>query len=93
MSDFVADAWAILALLNEDTGSEAVADAVTRGVAISTVNLSEVVAKLADAGVPDLVIRTVVGELSLECSSCSLPEASCSDTEKLPGYVGPLATL
>ncbi|MGB3421341.1 MAG: hypothetical protein WBA52_13075 [Dolichospermum sp.] len=52
MSEVVVDASAILALLNQETGSEEVLIFIGKA-AISTVNLSEVIAKLADAGIPD----------------------------------------
>ncbi|MGQ0484148.1 MAG: type II toxin-antitoxin system VapC family toxin [Hyphomicrobiales bacterium] len=49
MADIVLDASAILALLRNEPGSEAVA-AVIAGGLVSTVNLSEVVAKLVERG-------------------------------------------
>ena len=47
--DFVLDASALLCLLNGEPGAERVAEALPRS-AVSAVNLSEVVSKLADAG-------------------------------------------
>ncbi len=69
MSSSVLDASALLALLHEEPGYETVADAVAAGAAISTVNLSEAVAKLSDAGMPEAVIREVLGSLGLEVVS------------------------
>ncbi len=53
----VLDASALLALLQREPGQERVAEAIARGSAISAVNLSEVVAKLRDAGVPESAIQ------------------------------------
>ena len=47
MSSWVLDASALLAMLNSEPGSERVAAALADSV-MSSVNLSEVVAKLAD---------------------------------------------
>ena len=51
MSKVVLDASAMLALIHREPGQESVADAVVES-AISAVNLSEVVGKLAERGVP-----------------------------------------
>ena len=65
MSEVVLDASAILALLNQETGSEEVLKFIGKA-AISTVNLSEVIAKLADAGIPEEDIREIISHLNLE---------------------------
>ncbi|QSV55238.1 MAG: type II toxin-antitoxin system VapC family toxin [Dolichospermum sp. UKL201] len=65
MSEVVVDASAILALLNQETGSEEVSRFIGKA-AISTVNLSEVIAKLADAGIPEEDIRQILSHLNLE---------------------------
>ncbi|MDB9310719.1 type II toxin-antitoxin system VapC family toxin [Aphanizomenon sp. CS-733/32] len=65
MSEVVVDASAILALLNEETGSEEVLKFIGKA-AISTVNLSEAIAKLADAGIPEEDIRQILSNLNLE---------------------------
>lgn len=46
----VLDASAVLALLQDETGADAVEDAIDEGAVISAVNLSEVLAKMVDAG-------------------------------------------
>ncbi|HYY87268.1 MAG TPA: type II toxin-antitoxin system VapC family toxin [Chloroflexota bacterium] len=66
MSSAVLDASALLALLQAEPGSDTVAEAVAAGAAIGTVNLSEAVAKLVEAGVPDATIPEVVDALVLE---------------------------
>ncbi len=65
MSKVVVDASAILALLNQETGSEEVSQFIDKA-AISTVNLSEIIAKLADAEIPEEDIRQILSNLNLE---------------------------
>ena len=48
----VIDASALLALLQDENGADEVVEAIADGAAISTVNLSEVLAKLAEHGQP-----------------------------------------
>lgn len=66
MTDCVLDASALLALLNREQGAERVARALGTGVAMSAVNLSEVVAKLADLGMPEVEIRDALESLGIE---------------------------
>jgi PIN domain nuclease of toxin-antitoxin system len=61
----VIDASALLALLNAEPGANIVAEALPRGV-INAVNLSEVVAKLSEAGMPEEAIRQALQALELE---------------------------
>ncbi|MDR5676477.1 MAG: type II toxin-antitoxin system VapC family toxin [Armatimonadota bacterium] len=74
MSSLVLDASALLALLQGEPGSEpweaAIADA-----AISAVNLSEVVAKLAELGMPEEEIRSTLEPLDLEVVDFDLEQA------------------
>ncbi|MFM2064607.1 MAG: hypothetical protein RLZZ507_4278 [Cyanobacteriota bacterium] len=65
MSEVVFDPSAILALLNQEPGSEEVLKFIGKA-AISTVNLSEVIAKLADAGIPENDIIIIINNLHLE---------------------------
>jgi PIN domain nuclease of toxin-antitoxin system len=65
MSEVVLDASAILALLNKEPGSDEVLKCIGKA-AMSTVNLSEVIAKLADAGIPEEDIRQIISHLNLE---------------------------
>lgn len=64
MSEMVLDASALLVLLNAEPGAERVAETVV-GATVSAVNYSEVVAKLADAGVPADDIGKALGGLGL----------------------------
>lgn len=50
MANAVLDASALLAYLRDEPGADAVADAIAEGVAISTVNLAEVLSHIADRG-------------------------------------------
>ncbi len=68
MAKAVIDASALLALLNGERGADVVAEALPEGV-ISSVNLSEVVAKLCDTGVPENVIPRILRPLGLEIES------------------------
>lgn len=61
----VLDASALLALLQHEPGSDVVANLLPRAV-ISAVNLSEVVAKLADRGVPRAELRLALDGLDLD---------------------------
>ena len=60
----VLDSSAILAVVHSETGAEVVLEAIPDGV-ISVVNISEVVAKLADRGYLDDAIRKELRELNL----------------------------
>lgn len=66
MSNVVLDASALLALLNQEPGSDSVAAAVRDGAVMAAVNLSEVVAKLSEAGVPEAAIRSAIHSFPLE---------------------------
>jgi ribonuclease VapC len=65
MTSYVLDASALLALLKQEAGSEQVADFITKGAAISSVNFSEVVAKLSESGMPEKAIHETLDMLSL----------------------------
>lgn len=65
MNRLVLDASALLAILNQEPGADRWAGAVPHAV-ISAVNLSEVIAKLADLGMPEPEIRQAVDPLGLE---------------------------
>ncbi len=60
----VLDASALLALVGAEPGWERVAEVLPRAV-VSTVNLSEVVAKLADRGIPAAEISELLAGLGL----------------------------
>lgn len=65
MSEVVLDASALLALVNSEPGADIVAEAIPEGI-ISAVNLSEVVGKLRQAGMPVKAIHQVLQPLGLE---------------------------
>lgn len=74
MNKVVLDASALLALLNAEPGSEEV-ESVIPGAAISTVNLSEVIAKLVENGMPEEAVRSVLGDIELDVHSFDLEAA------------------
>ena len=65
MASAVLDASALLALLNAEPGADVVGEAIS-DAAISAVNLSEVVAKLSDVGMPGEAIDGALRGLALE---------------------------
>jgi len=65
VSECVLDASALLALLNDEPGSEKV-KGVVPDAAVSSVNISEVVAKLMDNGAPEEAVREALLTLGLE---------------------------
>lgn len=65
MADIVLDASAILALLRNERGSEAVGAIIANGL-VSTVNLSEVVAKLVERGTTAADAVDIVESLPFE---------------------------
>lgn len=65
MSEIVVDASAILALLNQESGSEEVLQFIGNAT-ISTVNLSEIIAKLAEGGIPEQDIQQILSNFHLK---------------------------
>lgn len=65
MSEYVLDASAVLALLNQEPGTERVSQILGDSV-ISAVNLSEVIGKLTEGNMPDNEINLVLSYLNLE---------------------------
>ena len=74
MSDVVLDASALLAVLRDEPGAERVG-ARLEGASIGAVNLSEVVAKLIEDGVPEREIRRAIGRLELDVHPFDLEHA------------------
>jgi ribonuclease VapC len=65
VNDVVLDASALLAVLRTEPGAERV-EPYLEGARIGAVNLSEVVAKLIDDGVPEAEIHRAIGRLELD---------------------------
>jgi ribonuclease VapC len=61
----VLDASAVLAYLRDESGADLVEQAIARGAALSTVNLSEVCAKLNDHGVAAAQVTETIEDLNL----------------------------
>lgn len=71
-STVVLDASALLVLIQNEVGAELVSAAITQGKAIiSTVNLSEVIGKLAETGMPKTAIEAFQAELPIEVADFS----------------------
>ena len=70
----VLDASALLALLNREQGQEKVVAVIDRAV-INTVNLAEVVTKLAQLGMPNSEIELVLAELNIDTVNFDLSMA------------------
>ena len=73
-TEVVLDSSALLALLNDEPGADVVAG-LLRNSAMSTVNVSEVTAKLAEAGIREHDIRRTVGGLVLEMAPFDADQA------------------
>lgn len=65
-SHSVLDASALLALLNNEPGTEVVAQALHRGVAMSAVNYSEVVGKLRESGIALDEVTEILQPLNIQ---------------------------
>ena len=66
MTDWVLDASAVLALLNRESGADRVAEAMLDEAVMSAVNLSEVVAKLAEFDRGEAEIQAVLDGLGID---------------------------
>lgn len=66
MSSGVLDASALLALLNGERGSDTIAGMPAGSATMSAVNLSEVVAKLAESGMPSALIHRALEPLGID---------------------------
>ncbi|SRR6266568_828398 len=65
MSSYVLDASALLTLLKNEAGGEQVAAILEEEAVMSSVNLSEVVAKLSAKGIPEELIRKLLSGLKI----------------------------
>jgi ribonuclease VapC len=74
VSDVVLDASALLAMLRAEPGAERV-EACLEGACIGAVNLSEVVAKLIEDGVPEAEIQRAIGRLELDVHAFDVQHA------------------
>ena len=61
----IIDSSVILAYVYDEPGAEAAASVLSRSVAISSVNMAEVVAKLAERGWEESVIRTYLDDFPI----------------------------
>jgi len=77
VTETVLDASALLALLGDEPGASEVAGALPSAV-VSAVNLSEVVAKLADTGMSKSTITEALDELGLEVAPFDAEQAQAA---------------
>lgn len=61
----IMDASALLALLLNEEGAELAVSAIEEGAQINSINLSEVAGRLILNGMPEDVVRGIIGELPL----------------------------
>jgi ribonuclease VapC len=78
VSEIVLDASALIAVLREEPGASAV-EAVLDDAAVSTVNLSEVQAKLVERGPPPDVAWSWLVDLDLDLVEFDAPQAKVAD--------------
>ena len=69
MSDWVLDASALLAVLHREPGEDRVREVLEAGAVVSAVNVSEVVARLADLGMSETDARSAIESFRLEIVS------------------------
>ncbi len=74
MAKSVLDSSALLAVINGETGADIVRNAMLEA-SISTVNLSEVVAKLAERGMTEEAIRDILRPFPIETVSFDAEQA------------------
>ncbi|MEL6160892.1 MAG: type II toxin-antitoxin system VapC family toxin [Cyanobacteria bacterium J06623_5] len=74
MNEVVLDASAILAFLNQEEGAAAISQYLKNGI-ISAVNLSEVIAKLAERGVSKSLVQEFVEQLSIRVAPMDKTQA------------------
>lgn len=79
MTDYVLDASAVLAVIQEEAGSDRV-EPHLRTAAINAVNLAEVVAKLQDHGLGDAEIAEILQLLDLDVRPFDAPTAIMAGT-------------
>ena len=66
MGNAVLDASALLAFLNNEGGSEQIAQSIVDGAIMSSINVSEVIAKLSEAHMPEEAIHEALDLLGIE---------------------------
>ena len=84
MSSWVLDASALMAVVNSEPGAGRVEEALDAGATMSTVNLSEVVAKLAEAGLPEQSVLDVIGPVGLQFAVFDAEDAVSAGLLRLP---------
>jgi len=83
MSAAVLDASAFLAYLRDEAGADAVADAIGDGAAISTVNLAEVLGRMADRGADPQRVERRLTERGLLDGAIAVEPLTTSDAVEI----------
>ena len=83
MNEVVLDASAMLAFFNQEDGGNVVAQHLDQSV-MSAVNLSEVIAKLIDQKIPELLIREFVTQLTVKIIPVNQEQAVLAGLLRLP---------
>ncbi|MGQ0621890.1 MAG: type II toxin-antitoxin system VapC family toxin [Panacagrimonas sp.] len=83
MAEAVLDASAVLCLLQDELGAKRVESHLV-GAHISAVNLCEVLGKLADAGLDDIMARNAVADLGLEVHPFDHADADEAASLRIP---------
>lgn len=89
MSSVVLDASALLAYLRDEPGADAVADAVAGGASISTVNLGEVLSRVADHGADPADVAREMTDRGLLDGAITVEEFTSADAVEV-GRLRPL---
>jgi PIN domain nuclease of toxin-antitoxin system len=84
VSEFVLDSSILLAIFNHEPGWEAAEELVTPGCLMSSINLSEVVAKLRERGVSESDVEVELGGIDVDVVPFS--EAQAMDA----GFLRPM---
>jgi PIN domain nuclease of toxin-antitoxin system len=74
VAEWILDASAVLALLNNESGADAVRDTLPNA-AISAVNLAEVISRLIAVGMPEDKTKEILSALGLEVAPFTEEEA------------------
>lgn len=82
MNEVVLDASAVLAFVNRETGARVVEPYLSQAV-MSAVNWSEVVAKLAERGIPEAKIQKLIDRLNIKVISVDQQQATVAGMLRL----------
>jgi PIN domain nuclease of toxin-antitoxin system len=79
----VLDASALLAYLRDEPGADAVADAIADGVTVSTVNLAEVLSRIADRGSDPIAVADQLTSSGLLDGAITIEPFTATDASEV----------